>query len=167
MVIRDGCERKRENYANSQNKVHRMISYEELNEQNHRIVELSNVLHYLFKERSMCDTKSCRDLFYKYVNLLNEHIEIVDRQIYKVLLASGDEKANKVANNFMSGSLELKRILHEFMHRWCPVAKKGDHLYINDHEKFLRDTDALFEVVLQRIQDEIEHLYPLARKLAA
>lgn len=144
-----------------------MINYEELNEQNHRITELSNVLHYLFKDRSMCDTETCCELFFTYVDLLNEHIEIVDRQIYKVLLASPDDKVNNVAKNFMSGSLEIKRILHEFMHRWCPVAKKRDHLYIKEHDKFLRDTDALFEVVLQRIQDESEHLYPLARKLAA
>ena len=144
-----------------------MISYDELNEQNHRITEISNVLHYLFRDRSMCDTRTCCDLFYKYVHLLNEHIDIVDKQIYKVLLASGDEHVNNVAKNFMSGSLELNRILHEFMHRWCPVSKKRDHLYIKDYEKFLSDTDALFEVVLQRIQDETEHLYPLARELAA
>ena len=34
-----------------------------------------------------------------------------------------------------------------------------------DHEKFLKETNELFDLVLQRIQDETEHLYPLVRSL--
>ena len=143
-----------------------MISYEELNEQNHRITELSNVLHYLFKDRSMCDTGSCCELFYRYVDLVKEHIDIVDKQMYRDLLASPDEKVNNVAKNFMSGSTEIKRILREFMHRWCPTSKRGGSLHINEHADFLSDTDELFELVLQRIQNETEHLYPLVRSLS-
>ena len=88
-----------------------MITYEELNEQNHRITELSNVLHYLFKDRSMCDTGSCCDLFYRYVDLVKEHIEVVDKEMYRDLLSSPDDKVTNVAKNFMSGSVEIKKIL--------------------------------------------------------
>jgi len=143
-----------------------MITYDELNEQNHRITELSNVLHYLFKDRSMCDTGSCCDLFYRYVDLVKEHIETVDKEMYKDLLASSDDKVNNVAKNFMSGSIEIKKILKEFMHRWCPTSKKKDSLHIKEHAEFLKDTDELFDIVLQRIQDETEHLYPLVRSLS-
>ena len=142
-----------------------MITYEELNEQNHRITELSNVLHYLFKDRAMCDTGSCCELFYRYVDLVKQHIEVVDKQMYRDLLSSPDEKVNNVAKNFMSGSAEIKRILREFTHRWCPTGKKSESLQIKDHANFLSDTDKLFEIVLQRIQDETEHLYPLVRSL--
>ena len=141
-----------------------MITYEELNEQNHRITELSNVLSYLFKDRSMCDTGSCCDLFYHYVDLVKKHIDLVDRDMYSDMLASPDKKINNVARNFMSGSLEVKRILKDFSRHWCP-SRKNDALKIKDHEKFLKDTDALFEIVLQRILDETEHLYPLVRSL--
>jgi hypothetical protein len=143
-----------------------MITYEELNEQNHRITELSNVLHYLFTDRSMCDTGVCCDLFYRYVDLVKGHIELVDKEMYKDLLASPDDKVSNVAKNFMSGSMEIKKILREFTNRWCPSAKKKDSLHIKDHAKFLSDTDELFEIVLQRIQDETEHLYPLVRSLS-
>jgi hypothetical protein len=143
-----------------------MISYEELNEQNHRITELSNVLHYLFTDRSMCDTGACCDLFYRYVDLVKEHIEVVDKEMYKDLLSSPDDKVSNVAKNFMSGSMEIKKILREFTHHWCPSARKKDSLHIKDHAKFLKDTDELFEIVLQRIQDETEHLYPLVRSLS-
>ena len=143
-----------------------MITYEELNEQNHRITELSNVLSYLFKDRSMCDTGSCCDLFYHYVDLVKKHIDLVDKDMYSDMLASPDKKINNVARNFMSGSLEVKRILKDFSRHWCP-SRKNDALKIKDHEKFLKDTDALFEIVLQCILDETEHLYPLVRSLRA
>jgi len=141
-----------------------MLTIEELNEQNHRITELSNVLSYLFKDRSMCDTGSCCDLFYSYVDLLKKHIEVVDRDMCGDLLKSPDKKINNVARNFMSGSVEIKRILKTFTKRWCPTKKK-DTLHINEHVRFLQDTEQLFEMVLQRILDETEHLYPLVRSL--
>lgn len=141
-----------------------MITYKALNEQNHHITELSNVLQYLFKDRSMCDTKSCCDLFNNYVDLVKEHIDTVDKSMYKELLSSPDEKINNVAKNFMSGSVEVKKILKSFAKDWCPSKKSGD-LKIKDHQKFLDDTNELFEIVLQRILDETEHLYPLVRSL--
>jgi hypothetical protein len=98
------------------------------------------------------------------VDLVKEHIELVDRDMYKELLKSPDEKINNVARNFMSGSVEIKRILKAFTKRWCP-SKKKDTLHINEHARFLQDTEELFEIVLQRILDETEHLYPLVRSL--
>lgn len=141
-----------------------MVTYKFLNEQNHRITELSNVLSYLFKDRAMCDTDSCCSLFVNYVTLVKEHIDTVDKNMYSDLLGSPDEKLNNVAKNFMSGSVEVKKILKEFNRHWCPLKNKGE-LKIKDHEKFLNATDELFNIVLQRIQDETEHLYPLVRSL--
>jgi len=76
--------------------------------------------------------------------------------MYRELLISPDEKLNNVAKNFMSGSVEIKRILKEFTKTWCDRTKA---LHINDHARFLKDTDNLFELVLQRILDETERLY--------
>ncbi|PCJ85630.1 MAG: hypothetical protein COA54_10540 [Thiotrichaceae bacterium] len=142
-----------------------MLTYKDLNEQNHRITELSNVLRYLLKDRAMCDTGSCCDLFNNYVTLVKEHMDAVDKNMYSDLLASPDEKVNNVAKNFMSGSVEVKKILHKFTKRWCP-SHTNSELKIKDHESFLRSTDELFDLVLQRILDETEHLYPLVRSLS-
>ena len=141
-----------------------MITYAELHEQNHRITELTNVLNYLFKDRLMCDTGSCCELFYRYVDLVKKHIEMVDKDMYSDLLKSPDKKINNVARNFMSGSVEIKRILKDFTKRWCPTKRK-DTLLIKEHAQFMKDTEELFEIVLQRILDETEHLYPLVRSL--
>ena len=140
-----------------------MITYSELNDQIHRITELSNVLRYLFADRSMCDTGSCCELFYRYIDLVKKHIELVDKHMYKDLLISPDEKINNVAKNFMSGSVEIKRILKGFTKTWCDKTKS---LHIKDHARFLKDTDELFDLVLQRILDETERLYPLVRSLS-
>ncbi len=141
-----------------------MLTYKDLNEQNHRITELSNVLRYLLKDRSMCDTGSCCNLFNNYVTLVKEHMDAVDKNMYRDLLASPDEKINNVAKNFMSGSVEVKKILHKFTKQWCP-SHTNSELKIKDHELFLSSTDELFDLVLQRILDETEHLYPLVRSL--
>jgi hemerythrin-like domain-containing protein len=141
-----------------------MVTYKELNEQNHRITELTNVLSYLFKDRAMCDTDSCCSLFENYVKLVQEHIDTVDKNMYSDLLGSPDEKVNNVAKNFMSGSVEVKKILKDFEKHWCPVKNKHE-LRIKDHQQFLDATDELFDIILQRIQDETEHLYPLVRSL--
>lgn len=141
-----------------------MITYNELNEQNHRITELSNVLRYLFQDRSMCDTGSCCELFNQYVELVQQHIDTVDREMYSELLRSPDEKTNNVARNFMSGSAEVKRILRNFTKHWCP-AQNVSHLKIKNHDNFVNETNEMFDIVLQRIQDETEHLYPMVRSL--
>jgi hypothetical protein len=141
-----------------------MITYDQLNEQNHRITELSNILRYLFKERSICDTGSCCELFYNYMDLVKKHVDTVDRDMYGELLQSPDDKINNVAKNFMSGSVEVKKILKGFTKKWCP-SNSPNALRIKGHEQFLEDTNELFDIVLQRILDETEHLYPLVRSL--
>jgi hemerythrin-like domain-containing protein len=141
-----------------------MISYNELYEEIHHITELSNILSYLFKDRDMCDTRTCCDLFNNYIDLVNKHIDLVDRNFYSDLLKSPDSGVNTVANNFMSGSVEVKRIIKACTKQWCTL-KNDSMLKIDDHQQFVKDTDQLFDIILQRIQDETEHLYPMVRKL--
>jgi hypothetical protein len=142
-----------------------MITYEELNTQNHKITELSNVLLYLFQDRSMCDTQSCCDLFNRYLDLVRNHIELVDTHLYERLLSQGNSEIRNTVNNFMAGSQEIKRIMKDYLKTWCPT-KPVEALAIADHGRFLKDTQGLFSLVLQRIQDETEKLYPLIRKVS-
>jgi hypothetical protein len=140
-----------------------MITYEELNKQNDSITELSNVLLYLFKDRSMCDTGSCCELFHRYVAKIHDHIDLVDKNLYKDLLNDNDPAVKNLVKNFMSGSQEIKKIIHTYTRQWCPL-NQPDELLIGDHERFLDETEQMFNIVLQRIQDETEKLYPLIRK---
>ena len=141
-----------------------MITYEELHAENHDITELSNVLLYLFKERSMCDTGTCCDLFYRYTEKVKHHIETVDKNMYSQLLTHEDHEIQKLAKNFMSGSQEIKKIIASYIKTWCPK-KKADTLAIAEYDRFLKESEEMFELILERIQNETEKLYPLVREL--
>jgi len=142
-----------------------MITYDELHTENHNITELSNVLLYLFKERSMCDTETCCELFQRYMDKVKHHIELVDKNLYSRLLTHDDHEIQKMARNFMSGSQEIRKIMTTYTKQWCPRKNTGS-LAIHDHERFLKETEEMFGLVLDRIQNETEKLYPLVRELA-
>jgi len=140
-----------------------VITFDELNTQNHEITELSNVLHYLLSDRGMCDTQVTCDLFFDFVDKVTEHLDVEDSQIYPKLLNSSDLQTINTARNFMSGGVEIKRLFADYLKKWC--GKQGQELRIKDHEEFVRSTGEMFSLVLNRIQKETEHLYPLVRKV--
>ena len=137
-----------------------MITYNELHTQNHDITDLSNVLLYLFRDRSMCDTGTCGELFYRYVGKVKDHIDLVDKNLYSRLLSHNDHDIQEVARNFMSGSQEIKKIIAAYIKVWCPK-KQPDSLAIAEHERFVKESEEMFELVLKRIQDETEQAAPL------
>jgi succinate dehydrogenase flavin-adding protein (antitoxin of CptAB toxin-antitoxin module) len=140
-----------------------MVSYEELHQQNHKITELTNILQHLLGDRLLCDSEVTCDLFFDYVNTVKEHMAVTDSGMYSKLLGSGDQKLNNIANRFMGGSREINRIFSAYLKRWCKV--KSKELVIKEYDTFMQDTQEMFEIVLDRIQNETEHLYPAVRKL--
>lgn len=140
-----------------------MITFEELHRQNHKITELSNVFLYLIKERSMCDTEIACTVFFDYVEQVRDHLELVDRHLYKQLLNSSDQAIRNKADRFMSGSQEIKRIFNSYLCRWSNPGRKI--LAVRNHRKFLEDTEEVMGLILDRIQRETEHLYPLVRQV--
>lgn len=140
-----------------------MITFEELHRQNHKITELSNVFLYLIKERSMCDTEIACTVFFDYVEQVRDHLERIDKHLYKRLLNSPDQTVRNKADRFMSGSQEIKRIFNSYLTRWSHPGRKA--LMVRNHRKFLEDTEEVMGLVLDRLQRETEHLYPLIRQV--
>ena len=141
-----------------------MVSYQELHQQNHKITELTNILQHLLGDRSLCDSEVTCDLFFDYVTAVKEHMAVTDSAMYSRLLGSGDQKLNNIANRFMGGSREINRIFSAYLKRWCKL--KNKELVIKEYDAFMRDTQEMFEIVLDRIQSETEHLYPAVRRLS-
>lgn len=141
-----------------------MITYDKLNQQIHEITEISNVFMYLIEDRRMCDTHIACNMFFEYVKKVKHHLEIEDSYLYSVILTNGDTEAKNVADNFMSGSMEIKRIFKRYQRKWSHPRKCK--LLISDYETFKKDTREMFELVLKRIQDEVERLYPLVRSIS-
>ncbi|MEE9327477.1 MAG: hypothetical protein V3U71_09310 [Cocleimonas sp.] len=143
-----------------------MITYDELNTQNDKITELSNVLSVLIKDRSLCDSEICSQLFYNYMDKVNEHMQFIDSNFYQSLLTSSSTEANKLANNFMSGSHEIKRVMNNYAKKWCKKSTQELKIGGGLHNKFIEQTDEMFEMILDRIQDEMEKLYPMVRQIS-
>jgi len=141
-----------------------MTSFENLNTQNHKITELSNVLTALIQDRLLCDSETCSNLLYEYLGHVTGHIHEIDSNMYSELLKHSSKDINNVAKNFMSGSQEIKRIMNRYQKRWCN--KRKHSLSIGSkHNTFLNETDEMFIMVLNRLQDEMEHLYPVVRQI--
>ena len=141
-----------------------MISYDNLNEQNHKITELSNVLSMLIEDRLICDSEVCSRLFYEYLGNVASHMQEIDSNLYLDLLQHPSKEVNNVANNFISGSQEIKRIMSRYEKKWCNRGKNGITIGAK-HERFLQETTEMFDMILDRVQNEMEHLYPLVRQI--
>lgn len=139
-----------------------MVTLEEMNMHNHKLTDTVNVLMYLLQKREMCDNETCIYLLYKFIDQVNEHIVLVD-SLYQGLLIDKNPQANNMAERFMSGETELKRIMSQYVSNWCKKDKNGFKL--GDHKQFTLETMELFELMLARIQDETEHLYPYVREV--
>lgn len=140
-----------------------MITFEQLNRQNEEITELSNVLEKLLEDRFLCDSKITQELFFRYVDKVSEHLALEDKRLFPSLLRQGDSKATMMANRFMGGSKEIKRIFSSYLTRWCEKGNRG--LAVGDFAQFRVETREMFEMVLNRIQDETERLYPALREI--
>jgi hypothetical protein len=140
-----------------------MLTYDDLHLQNHKITELTNILNHLLGDRSLCDSEVTCELFFRYVDAVKEHFEVTDSSLYSRLLTHGEQRARNTAQRFIGGSKEIKRIFAHYLKRWCSLKKK--QLVIKEYEQFRKETDEMFDMVLERLQSETEHLYPLIREV--
>lgn len=140
-----------------------MLTFDQLNAQNDRITELTNVLEHLLTDRLLCDSTITSELFFRYVDRVKEHLELTDRKLYTQLLTQTDNDITNTANRFMGGSKEIKRIFAKYLKKWCQLKKQ--QLLVSNYDEFTEETKGIFEMVLDRIQDETEHLYPLIREV--
>lgn len=140
-----------------------MLTYDHLNTQNDRITELTNVLSNLLSDRLLCDSTVTSELFFRYVDMVKEHLELTDSKLYSQLLTQGDNEITTTANRFMGGSKEIKRIFARYLKKWCQLQKQ--QLLVKNYDEFSTETHEIFDMVLDRIQDETEHLYPLVRRV--
>lgn len=137
-----------------------MVTFEELHEQNHKITELSNILSTLICDRSVIDNEITGELFFRYVDSVKEHFDLENKHLISELLQGHDQESKNVANLFLSGASEIRRLFDKYLRKWC---KKGG-LRVGQHDKFVQETEEMLELVLNRIEDETEKLYPLVRK---
>lgn len=138
-----------------------MITTRELTHQSQHIEELSQILSRIIEDKRLCESSVTCNLFFDFIEKVNQHFELEDKQLYKALLIHKEQHVNNTADRFMSASIEMKRIFKNYLKRWC----NKNSLRITDHNRFVKETNEMFEMVLVRLQDETEHLYPTYRKV--
>ena len=136
------------------------MSFDDIHVHNHKLRELSNVVVYLMQERSMCDTETANSLFCETLQKIDEHLKMVGH-LYTTLLSKKETNAQRTAQMFMSGERELRLIIADYKKVW--FGKNRPELRVGDHAQFIKDTEELFEIVLTRIEDETEKLYPMLK----
>lgn len=141
-----------------------MIADAELHKQIHNITELSNALECLTRDRLMCDNRITGEVFSEYVECARNHLKVLEKEVCTPLLSKGDKDAQLVTQRFISGSSELRRVIDKHVKRWTD--KRHTALQIDDHAKFIDDTQHLTNMLLDRMQAETENLYPLARRVS-
>jgi hypothetical protein len=144
-----------------------MFNLEQLLQKNHEISELSRVLSYLIEDRLICDTEITCNLFYDYIDRVNNHIDFGNHHFYQDLLVHHQPSVQNTARNFMNGSTEIKRVFKQYIHKWCNLRTNPLQLKFKDHGTFIKETNEMFDLVLNRIQDEQEKLYPVLRSIWA
>ncbi len=136
-----------------------MVSFKELNEQNHKIAERTKIILYMIQDRTICDTDVTCDLFFDLMAMVKSHMDIEERELYKGMLTHRDNNVKQTAENFLSGSAEIKRVYKQYMKRWC----HNKQLRIKNHSIFVQETEELFGLFQIRMIDEVERFYPVVR----
>ncbi|MDH5764805.1 MAG: hemerythrin domain-containing protein [Gammaproteobacteria bacterium] len=132
-----------------------MIPVEELRNENDAIKDLSNVLSNLVTDQSLRTNTIFCELLHRFQEKLDAHLKHEARSIYPQLLNHDDNHIKKVANDFLSNTHELERILSKYVKRWC------HQINTENHEEFERETLEIFRLVNERIQLEESHLFPV------
>jgi len=69
-----------------------MVSIDELNEQNHKISELIQVITHLIKERYFCDSGVTCTLFFELTDKIKDQLDREERELYKDLLTHKEQQ---------------------------------------------------------------------------
>ena len=136
-----------------------MVSFKELNDQNHKISELSKIILYMIQDRTICDTDVTCDLYFDLTDRIKKHMDVEERELYKSMLTHSDRSIKQTAENFLSGSAEIKRVFKQYMKRWC----HNKTLRIKNHDRFVQETEELFDLIQIRMINEVEKFYPVVR----
>jgi len=138
-----------------------MVTFQELNNQNHKIAERAKIILYMIQDRTICDTDVTCSVFFDLTDKIKEHMDLEERELYKGLLTHSDKTVKTTAENFLSGSAEIKRVFKQYMKRWC----HNKNLRIKNHDQFVAETENLFELIEIRMIDEVEKFYPVVRSV--
>ena len=139
-----------------------MIPVDELRKENKNISDLTDVLTILINNNDLRDNEIFCDLLHKFNDSVQAHLSHEDRSVYSELLHHEDKQINDLAQQFMSNTHELNRLLSRFT-KDC----RDQKLRAKDSASFIEDTREIFRLVESRLQLENNKLFPAIQAIPA
>ena len=136
-----------------------MVNIAEFRHENQELVDLCAILNVLVVNADLRSNSVFCELLERFSNRIKAHLDHEDRSIYAELLNHDDKNINKVANQFMNNTHQLRQILSSYIKRWCHHPGAGSDT--TGHEVFLKETQAIFHLVDERIKLESNKLFPV------
>jgi len=136
-----------------------MINIEDLKQENQKITNLTNVLYKLIEDEQMRENPVFCELMDQFSKSVEDHLIHEDRTVYSDLLTSEDPQIGQLADQFITNTHELRRLMKDYTKRWCHSDNK-------DHSTFVEKTREIFSLVDRRINLEDNKLFPSIANIA-
>ncbi len=139
-----------------------MILYDQIKQQHKEIKELTFILKLLIEDQSFAQMETTCNLFFSYSNKVDNYFKTIETSVYKHMLVHSDQNVKKTAYRFMAGSCGIKRIFNQYKRTWCHNKK----LRVKNYARFVQESEDIFKLIMQRINDEAIHLYPVIKEIS-
>ncbi len=132
-----------------------MVPLNEFRAENNEIRDLCTVLGLTIDQKELMGNTIVCELLNRFSTRVSDHLMHEDRLIYHDLLKKHTPEANKIADQFIGNTIELKRIFGFYKRDWC--MKKNN---TKQHEKYAAESKDIFKLVCDRINFEEEKIFP-------
>ncbi len=139
-----------------------MNKYHQIIQQRKEIKELTYILKLLIEDQSFVQMETTCNLFFSYSNKVDNYFKTIETNVYKHMLVHSDQNVKRTAYRFMAGSCGIKRIFNQYKKTWCHNKK----LRVKNYSRFVQESEDIFKLIMQRINDEAIHLYPVVKEIS-
>ena len=131
-----------------------MVNVEELRKENQEIINLTNILHHLVADENLRSNPIFCELMERFNKSVEAHLTHEDRSVYSDLLNNDDRQIHNLADQFITNTHELRRLMKDYTKRYCNSES-------SNHTDFVNMTKEIFSMVDRRIDLENSKLFPV------
>jgi len=133
-----------------------MIPVQEFRAENKEIRDLCEILNLAVNEYKLQNNAILCELLDRFLARVHAHLTHEDRSIYRDLLKQHSQDSDRIAQQFLGNTQELKRIIGEYRRGWC----RKNHSEA-EHAKYAEESREIFRLVCDRLNFEEQTIFPL------
>ena len=136
-----------------------MYTLDELKAQNQDIAELISVLSVLIEHKNLRTNPYVCELLNRFREKVWMHLVFEDNTIYAALIQNTDPAVQDAVSQFRNSAKEIKKRFSRYIRHWCGREVEGAEAI-----DFIGESQAIFQMVMDRVKYENEQMLPLAAK---